>query len=487
MVLIDSMIFVSGITSPDSAPYDYAKSYLSAFDLLGNSIYNSIYHGNDTLYVGTWYNALIKSSENYFINCGYTNVLGVGYNKAMLMKHDDSLNMEFFKEYNRPNGVDGFSLYDVIETDSGFIGLGNYFYPGTNINIMLLKVDSLGNETSRQTVGTSSLQEYALTMLSGSDGYIYIVGIKGIFTSQDESELVTNTYILKADSNLNIVDSWVDPNEGGYFPYSVIESSDSTITWCGTYADETIYAGANYYGFNPMGEIRTIRKDDFTTVWQLHFGYEWLFTHLNEIEQLPDKSFIAVGETLGFATLNVNGDTAYTWAGWMVKVSEQGDLLWDRKYAGVYTNYCENHLDDFELLPDGGIIACGEANSNLTADTFPQQGWLIRLDSCGCLVPGCEFVGIEEPPTEEEIEFVKVFPNPMEDWLYIYFNVPQSYDPKEFSFTIMNMNGEILDYQPQLDYGSTYFLHTAGYASGVYLVNLMRNGEVVQVEKFVKE
>lgn len=450
---------------------------------------NSIYIGADSnRFIQTWFNALNVSSDGYFYNIGYTDPGVAGADSALLIKHDDSLNMIFYKVYERPGGaVRSFPLFDVLETDSGFMCLGIYHYdPDGLTNIVLLKTDSSGNELDRKVIGVPQYWDYARTFTE-IDGSYWITGTRGTFISTDSNAIFSKAYIIQTNENLDILDSWIDPANGSYFITSVIESSDSTITYCGAYTTGKEYIGGGNYFFLLQGYIRTILKSDYSTVWDIKIGNPNNWTHFNEIKQLPDKSFIAIGELID--TIYPEGSDSAIWAdvGWLVKVSNMGQLIWERKYWGTLEGSETNYLSDFEVLPNGDIIACGESRSNVPGDPVPQQGWLIRVDSFGCLVPGCQLVGIEEPEQETKIEFIKIFPNPTDDWLYIYFNAPQSFDTEEFSFTITNMNGEIIEQQPAVQNFTTYFLETRNYASGVYFVYLMRNGELVQTEKFVKQ
>jgi hypothetical protein len=494
VLIKDSTIFVSGITASDLPPQYLAKTYLSVFDLGNNNLRNHFYHHNDTTFIGTWRNNLIETMDGYFVNVGYTADGNVGFDKALLFKHDDSLNIQFFKEYEKPVQINDFALFDVLETPTGFICLGNYYYePNGFTNIVLLKTDSAGNELDRIVHGTSQKMEFARTFVWVSEGYYFVAGYKGIPLGS-LSQLETANYFLKVDDDLNVLDVQTDSDTSGYGVYAIIESSDSTVTYCGSYATGVVNQGGGYYTFSISGYIRTILKNDYSPVWDLVLGPSYTFTHFNEIKQLPDKSFIAVGESAGYGNVvyNTNGDADTAHAGWILKVSPTGQLLWERLYAGIVTTANEiNYLSDFEILPNGDIIACGESTSNLNGDPHPQQGWLLRVDSFGCLVPGCQLVGIEEPEPEAEIEFIKIFPNPADDWLYIYFASPQPLSggegQKGFALEIYNVTGMLLKRVDHLSNHTTYMLELDDWASGVYFVALKRGNEILQTEQLVKQ
>jgi hypothetical protein len=70
-------------------------------------------------------------------------------------------------------------------------------------------------------------------------------------------------------------------------------------------------------------------------------------------------------------------------------------------------------LQDVVPEPDGGFTACGNLSDG------QQDLWVIRVDSFGCLVPGCQMYDhIAEQATELH---VCIYPNPTSDRLYISF------------------------------------------------------------------
>lgn len=103
-------------------------------------------------------------------------------------------------------------------------------------------------------------------------------------------------------------------------------------------------------------------------------------------------------------------------SGWVIKLSATGDLLWERGYEGFNTPLAYNFLYDIDVLPDGGFIACGEAREYDDG----QFGWILRLDSNGCVIENC-MVGVDEVAKPEPVE-VKVYPNPATETVNIELN-----------------------------------------------------------------
>ncbi|MEN9346534.1 MAG: hypothetical protein RLZZ77_45, partial [Bacteroidota bacterium] len=103
---------------------------------------------------------------------------------------------------------------------------------------------------------------------------------------------------------------------------------------------------------------------------------------------------------------------------WLWKVDSEGNFLWQRfyEYIGFDSGYfyLNNTANDLKATPDGGYIMAGEARANclewpcLAGSDFTQQGWLLKVDGCGCLVPGCDeqcVVGVNEQEGEKPSYF----------------------------------------------------------------------------------
>lgn len=126
---------------------------------------------------------------------------------------------------------------------------------------------------------------------------------------------------------------------------------------------------------------------DGNTIWSHTYG-----------ENAFDNTFFAVKEVEPFGDLitcglshQENGDSK----GVLLRTNSEGDSLWMRHYF-----YADSLLDDGEgsfrdVLPteDGGFIAVGWVNYSASGNNPPQYDhdlWVVKVDSIGCLVPGCD-------------------------------------------------------------------------------------------------
>lgn len=125
----------------------------------------------------------------------------------------------------------------------------------------------------------------------------------------------------------------------------------------------------------------------------------------------PDGSFIAcgwIGSNNHFIGLN----------GFIVKVDSNGNKIWEKQYRTFEfpQTYVKHQLYDLDVLPNGDIIVVGEVNPLAAEGFIPQQGWLLRVDSNGCVVDsnwcGLSSIEVEPMPSQVKSSVLQIFPNP---------------------------------------------------------------------------
>jgi hypothetical protein len=121
-----------------------------------------------------------------------------------------------------------------------------------------------------------------------------------------------------------------------------------------------------------------------------------------------------------------------------------------------------------------------------------QQGWLVKLDECGCLVPGCDslcsYVGCASSDTTAYFppvanQFI-VGPVPATQFINIYF-AGGDLDLTQTHFDMYDLQGRLVySFAPDAA-DTTYMLSTEKFASGAYVLMLHHNGEKVQERKVI--
>ena len=179
------------------------------------------------------------------------------------------------------------------------------------------------------------------------------------------------------------------------------------------------------------------------------------------------------------------------------KVDENGVFQWQRFYEYLSFDsgylFLNNQVHDFKSTPDGGYIMAGESTSLClnwpSCSEDSQQGWLLKVDGCGCLVPGCDQncvvtnLGNEQ---EVRVNYFLFGPNPVDELLNVY--VPTLPIPiKDLTFRLFDMQGKLLrEFQFESD-NTTYMIDVNSLASGNYILSAFYKGEVVESEKVVKK
>src|SRR5581483_3219196 len=155
---------------------------------------------------------------------------------------------------------------------------------------------------------------------------------------------------------------------------------------------------------------RTLTKPDWIG------EYEGLYI----TRPISDSGIVGVG-------FNVIDSTGYP-RGWIIKFDKNGNKLWEHYYK---TDLNQDHyFADFQETPDKGFIVTGSAWGDTEEDV-----WLIKLDSNGCLEPGCllNTGTVEVKPTQSELS---IFPNPNNGAFKIFTSTAGSL------LTIYNLTGQ---------------------------------------------
>ena len=212
--------------------------------------------------------------------------------------------------------------------------------------------------------------------------------------------------------------------------------------------------------------------------------YRRFFT---EVVQTTDGNYVAAGEwkyrlpEFDEENGNFNDD------GWLVKFDAQtGAILWDRKYHYIEDTSDEHEIYDLTACADGGVAFVGEA-LDLTINNDPdyiypvQQGWVVKVDEHGCVVPGCQENNVSELNSEKT--YFKAGPNPLTQGqnLHIYLGSEAT-----GTFILRDSQGKEIKSFPAHSKNTTYTWEL-DMSSGSYVLSLVDGNKVLQSEKIIKE
>ena len=169
-------------------------------------------------------------------------------------------------------------------------------------------------------------------------------------------------------------------------------------------------------------------------------------------------------------------------------ISPDGDSLWSNQY--YYFNeqsYASHFIYDVERTFDSGYLCVGEAKGTDGQGGAYQQGWLLKLDSMGCLVPGCRgrVMNTVEQLDEPEANLL-LYPNPVTDYLSVHFTYP--IQGKRLTWRIINAQGQVVqEHQSPATSNQTYIFETTGLFAGWYTLQVVQDGVPSGREAFIKQ
>ncbi|MCW5907215.1 MAG: hypothetical protein KIS94_05110 [Chitinophagales bacterium] len=379
VVANDTTYKVIGLAAPKTPPYN-PKLLMAIINATGSIIkYKTLIDTSNTIDFGVFANTLIKTPNKTFALAGYTIDSTI---KILFAKFNASLDSFSIYTYYAPDVYAYFGNTLLNADTSGFFISGVKTIQSTNnANVVLLKIDAEGNKVWEKSYDQYK-QDYAKSMVLLANGNILLGCIRSNLNQTNEH---ANTWLLEVDTGGNIVRQWFDPNDSTYVAEGLRQTQDGGFIY-----------GAQKKALQTVGgvyKIATVVKMDsnFTKQWTFSDGRYNTTTAIVDLEELPDGSFIGCGNKPYY-----NTDSSIL-SGWIVKLDANGNVIWNKTYAGLQTSFSHNYLTDIDVLPDGSLIAVGQCQN--TTQQPPQVGWFLKLDSNGCEIENC-LVGID-PQTPE--------------------------------------------------------------------------------------
>ncbi len=364
---------------------------------------------------------LLKIDEKYSMIQGNAAVMNASddYNSQIfLIKISNDIgDTVFIKEYGE-EAIEDVGSRLIATQDMGYALIG-WKFP-VNISqrskLMLLKTDSLGNQQFRKEFTTDTTKDhYAYSLVQTQDGGYLIFGLRAYFGNYLGGLLTAHKndmVLLKTDAQGN--QQWVKvypPWEWKqilFYGLDIQELSNGDFITMGVKSYAIFEPGNTYTGkyflarFNPEGEF----VDSITLL------NSYYFFKVNRLKPSSDGNFWAIGAEKDSQNLAQTG--------LIMKITPNLEVLWKREYrvSPPESLYHEMFNEGVEM-PDHGFVLCGTAFGPLE-DSTNQNGWVIRVDSLGCLEPGCNFSSAApEPPGEAPDIGITLSPNPTSGILHL--------------------------------------------------------------------
>lgn len=166
---------------------------------------------------------------------------------------------------------------------------------------------------------------------------------------------------------------------------------------------------------------------------------------------------------------------------WLFRIDENRQVAWERAYADTTAGGRTQGLYQIRHTSDGGYIGAG-AITNWMSGVWETHVWVLKLDSLGCLAPGCgEFtiVSTTEPSGFPAQLSLRAFPNPASDRATIA--IPEELAGKDMTVSVLSPMGQLVRRQPYQHPGTE--IDVAGLPAGIYYVVLHQRGQLLGVAK----
>jgi len=423
---------------------DSTTAYVSGF---GSFIHT---HDSGYCYVGNMHTSVNK--YHYFV------------------KLNNNLDTLWTSKIQQPDTLDECD-YQLRETyDKSFVMVGSKSAGVSLTDVLLLKVDSLGNQMWKKTIATGNLS-VGYQIKETPDKGLLICGYK---TPPYSNIYTGGPFILKTDSAGNLI--WSSfPNSQQYNGLGAIAiTPEGNYLFAYGYGISLEYSNSTDYYYS---RINVITYDaNGGVIWNRFYDNVRLNQNIYKVEMLPNGDYFILGNYYVADTNTYQSEDVAL----LMKIDSKGDSLWTKSYGYAVGPFGDsNELFDGVATNDGGFISCG---LEIAYPIVPQQMmWVVKTDSNG-YAPGMNSLGVNEVNKGNKGE-VRIFPNPATNHTTIAY--PQL--KEEGDIQIYNILGQIV-YKEKLVKGSSQTkLSIQHLKAGLYKVIAREKGIIKGEVSLVKE
>ncbi|MFM9985644.1 MAG: T9SS type A sorting domain-containing protein [Flavobacteriales bacterium] len=389
---------------------------------------------------------------------------------------------DYYSPYFIEEGGDDFinPLFSFLLPDSTiYLSAVIFEDNGTANDVCIWHLDKDGNELWHYIYATEADPEQCYSMIPWGGGVLAEIN-KGNDSNPFLNELVL--IILNSEGQLEaeIPESlW---NNYSYALTNLLIESDGVICNGSVCEEDGLTSQAAIWKIDPDGSL----------IWSQPVGgyanENNVYRAFQTLTKSTDGNYVSTGDFF-----IAGEENSYHFNVWVTKNdSSNGQLMWQRFYSIVESENDIHGAIDLKATPDGGVVFCGHASDawsqNPNLELPAQQGWIVKLDACGCLVPGCDencTVSITENESLENQSLFLVGPNPAQDFLNIYLKEISGVQYVDIVFEIFDLSGKLVKSFSPYKGDTTYLLDTTALESGEYVLLLKNGDKILQREKIL--
>ncbi len=290
-------------------------------------------------------------------------------------------------------------------------------------------------------------------------------------------EVLRNGKFSKIDTSGNTYFSKELGNEGDDSEIEVKVAQNKKSFIVRQYIDTVINTG-DYQYVSYIGKMDT----NGVFIWRTFLNDEY-YKYFYTLRTFEDGNIVAVGAKIV--------DDNYATHGYIIKLDSNGTILWERDYTEYLTG--DHYFFDFRKMNDEGFVISGVGIKEIDS-TAQSMLWLVRLDSFGCLIPGCDETPIINPPLNEKTPFL-IYPNPINNTSTVEINIPDDFQiipGEKLSLNVFDIAGKLVDRYTNIHVSNPnevirFNMYKKNLARGVYHAELNYGGNQLGVLKIVVE
>lgn len=324
----------------------------------------------------------------------------------------------------------------VLETpDGGYIVAGHTESSNGDVNdnngvldIWVIKLNKTGLIEWEKTYGGSNAEYSYSICISGDNGYIIAGQTKSNDGDVSGNNGNTDVWVIKISSTGALEWQNAMGGVGIEAAYKIVPTWDEGYILTGVTASGST---GDVMGSHGLFECWLVKLDNTgEIVWQKPLGGSDN-DYGRSVAITDDGSIVVGGVTTSFdGDVTSNNWLGYNW--WVIKLSPNGEILWDRVYGGSGIE----EMRDLALTTDGGVIITGHTYSNDGDVTGFHGGidvWVVKLSADSVS-------SVFQPAVAAELA---VYPNPAAERLWLDF--PQG--ETSFEVRLTDALGRVLGQQ----------------------------------------
>lgn len=259
----DSAYKMIGVVSDYSQwLWGYGRMIVSELSNQGNiSMYKAFFDGVHKEY-GAFDNCLIRTSNGGYAFAGYT------YDslpRTLIAFFDSDIDSVHIYEYQTPYSY-AFKGETLLEYDTNVFYISGVRTDSSSLrsNVMLMRVDGVGNKQWEKYYGGFSVAESTTSFVKLNNGNLMIGSYRRDFGDLHERSY---TWLLEVDTNGTMVRQWLDPNDSTYGAYGLHQTKDGGFIYS---AQRKI---VQYPGVVVLYEVSIVKMDSaFNKQWTYRGG-----------------------------------------------------------------------------------------------------------------------------------------------------------------------------------------------------------------------